>query len=346
MRNRDDDWMGLLPEDDEFLEKPGRTEAAGTARRTSERNPEVPHSEAPLASDPDADESRVDEWLPYESPTTEPQAAPYGAVPAAGASTAGAGAGEQPANEYTNAADDDHAMRSTTSAPTGAPTSATASTSSTATTGPATHATTASPIRRRSVVVGAGALVVVLLLLGFALGPQVVRNLATSVVAEDTPVTLTSGDDQVTVIAPAGWHLVRPLGSDGEVALESPDGLVEFTLTLTQRPEAEAPPTNGSLSGYASDIGEGEWSVEPPSPETIATYARIDQPEDFGGGGLFGTGLFSDGSPEHAGVIAAVAPEPPRASGAVVDVLGTSDVAIESYLGEFARIVATVEFAS
>lgn len=195
---------------------------------------------------------------------------------------------------------------------------------------------------RRALVGALIAAVAVLAVVAAAFGPQVVRNLSTEVVADDAAITLTNGGDTVTLVAPAGWHVVRPLGGGSEVALESPDGLAEFTFTLTSRPGAEAPPRLPA----ADSVGDDDWVVEPPTDVTTATYARLTQPDGMATGGLLGMDLFADGSPAHPGVVAAVAPEPPGASGAVVDVLGASDVAIEPYLGEFALIVASLEFAA
>lgn len=188
-------------------------------------------------------------------------------------------------------------------------------------------------------LIGVGAIIA---LAAAAFGPQVARNLSTDVVAADTPLTLTNGADAATLTVPAGWHVVRPLGAGDTIALETPDGLVEFTFSLTHRPDAEAPPPAGAEHALT---GTG-WITESPTGATTATYARTEQPQTFEPGGLLGLDLFADGSPTHAGIVAAIVPEPARASGAVIDVVGTSDAPIEPYLGEFALIVASLEFAS
>ncbi|KAB1648106.1 hypothetical protein [Pseudoclavibacter endophyticus] len=198
---------------------------------------------------------------------------------------------------------------------------------------------------RTALLAGAVAVVVVLVFVGAAFGPQIARNLSTSVAEVDTAVTLTAAEDAVTVTAPQGWHVVRPLGSSSEVALETPDGLVEIALTLTHRSGGGPPP------GQADAAGGLEWRTEHPAETLTAIYAHVDQPADVSaqrpaGGGVLGMNLFADGSPAHTGIVATIAHEPPAASGAVVDVRVTSDVPIGPYLGEFADIVERMEFAS
>ena len=200
----------------------------------------------------------------------------------------------------------------------------------------------ARPGRARRRIALAAAVAALLLLAALAFAPQAARNLVTSVAAADERVSITHGGTTASLVAPAGWHVVRPLGGD-TVALESPDSRVEFAFTLTTRADG-AQPGPAALGGDAA-AGTPEWSVEAPRPGLVVTYARLATEGEFGPGGLFGTGLFADGSPEHPVLVATAAPQPPSASGAVVDITVTSDVPVDDYLTEFARITAGLEFA-
>lgn len=202
-------------------------------------------------------------------------------------------------------------------------------------------------VRQRRIVLAVAALVfVVAVLAAFAVGPAAARNLATSVPADDTTAVLSNGGDTATVLVPAGWHLVRPVGQGDRLALETPDSRFEIALTLTHRPGAESAPDLTALAGDGgAALVNGDWSREQPAPSLEVTYGRLaldpaslspEQPA---------FAPFADGSPTTVALVATAHPVPASPSGAVVDVVASVDGAPDAYLAEFARIVGSVVFS-
>lgn len=196
---------------------------------------------------------------------------------------------------------------------------------------------------RRRLLVAAAAFLVGLLAIGAAVfGPAGMRNLATSVQGVDTTAVL--GDQRASVLVPAGWHLVRPVGSSDRLALETPDSRFEIMFALAQRPGSEATLDLSALGSGTSAPPVSAWNTERPAPGLEVVFARIGTGLADVGSGERGFVPFHDGSPTTVALVAAAHPHPPSAAGTVVDIVARVDGAPDAYLAEFARVVGSLEF--
>ncbi len=117
---------------------------------------------------------------------------------------------------------------------------------------------------------------VVAAILSFTVVPHVLANLATEVVAADSPVPV---GDEATVTVPAGWAVQHPPFEEDTVRVISPDGGLVVTVTLVAATADDALDARGADAARVTEPLTGGLQARHAGADEHGFLAAVGSPQ-------------------------------------------------------------------